>query len=370
MAEYNSTDPLSEEASGSTPEEEQILQEIAADFSHPAPTAPPPPVPPVQTNVVQQPVYAMPPQPEPRRVRRVGSITAGLALIAGGVLLCIAMFRPSYQIILTALKFTPVFIILLGVEILLSRIGSEHVRLKYDFLAVVMVFFVLCAAGAAACVPIVAEHYSPELQGINTRLEKEAERRLHEQLKTNPTVDNVNVEIYLGYFSGEKSNRTLDQLSDNDSVHTNVTLQGDFADAAAFAKACESIVVGIKAAKIPQLEHVYFSTTEQNAEKLYSLDLSGAYRLDKTVADWTALVEEEFYIPGYGGYGTAEEKARYEEEQQLETAQVEQQQEEEQLNLQREREELENERIEAQAEIDRQQAEIDRQREELDNQAA
>ena len=70
------------------------------------------------------------------KTRRVGSLTCGALLIIFGVLFMVHMFVPAlkYEFII---KFWPVILIALGVEMLLScRNKEEGIKLKYDGAAI------------------------------------------------------------------------------------------------------------------------------------------------------------------------------------------------------------------------------------------
>lgn len=83
------------------------------------------------------------------RTHRVGSITAGIALIIYGLLFLIHIFLPqiSYEILF---KLWPMILIGMGIEIIVSN--QKHTGYVYDkgavVLLVMMMFFAVCMAGA------------------------------------------------------------------------------------------------------------------------------------------------------------------------------------------------------------------------------
>ena len=82
------------------------------------------------------------------RVHRVGSITAGMAMIVFGILfilhVCFGLI--SYEIIF---KLWPFILVGLGIEVLLSNLADW--KFVYDkaaiFLLIVVTFFAVCMAG-------------------------------------------------------------------------------------------------------------------------------------------------------------------------------------------------------------------------------
>lgn len=88
--------------------------------------------------------------------RRVGTFTMGLCLILGGVLLCVFLINPSTRL-LQYLQFSPLVLVALGAELLISHFRFPRARLKYDFLSVLVCFFVLLAGTCGTCVGVAAE---------------------------------------------------------------------------------------------------------------------------------------------------------------------------------------------------------------------
>lgn len=82
--------------------------------------------------------------------RRVGTLTAGLVLVAFGILFLLRTFVGSvdYRFIFSC---WPVILILLGLELLLSRFTAEE-RLRYDGAAI---FLVLVMAGFALVMAVI-----------------------------------------------------------------------------------------------------------------------------------------------------------------------------------------------------------------------
>ena len=87
-------------------------------------------------------------QTAPKKVRRVGSIAFALVLIAAGVLLIVYQFVPQFDL-LKILKFSPVILIALGIEMLVYC-ARPDVKVKFDWLAMLGTAFTLCIVGTAA----------------------------------------------------------------------------------------------------------------------------------------------------------------------------------------------------------------------------
>lgn len=83
------------------------------------------------------------------RVKRIGSTTSGLILIAAGLTFLISSLLDSRAVLDWALKLWPLTLVSLGIEILFAQRKSQDVERKYDFLSVLMSFF--CVAFVFAC---------------------------------------------------------------------------------------------------------------------------------------------------------------------------------------------------------------------------
>lgn len=110
----------------------------------------------------------------PVKERRVGRFTLGITLIASGLVLLATMFWPGFDLF-TAVKFAPVILILIGVEILVSVFTAKGCRLKYDFFSMFVCFLLICGSFGAAMVPFVYR---------NTVLRERMEDQLADDIET------------------------------------------------------------------------------------------------------------------------------------------------------------------------------------------
>ena len=86
--------------------------------------------------------------------RKIGVLTLGVSLVALGLLYLLKVFFPAWNY-LTILKFWPIVLILLGVEVLLSAFlprKEGEPPAKLDALSIVLLFvtlFLACGLAAA-----------------------------------------------------------------------------------------------------------------------------------------------------------------------------------------------------------------------------
>ncbi|MEG2653095.1 MAG: hypothetical protein RSA17_05920 [Ruthenibacterium sp.] len=90
-------------------------------------------------------------------VRRVGTVTMGVALILSGVLLCVSLFWPTVNVF-GLFRFAPLLLALLGVEVLVAYARAKNAAIKYDVLSMILcALLILFSLGVTSVV--VAEMY-------------------------------------------------------------------------------------------------------------------------------------------------------------------------------------------------------------------
>ena len=125
-------------------------------------------------------------QTTPKKVRRVGSIALALVLIAAGVLLIVYQFVPQFDL-LKILKFSPVILIALGIEMLVYS-ARPDVKVKFDWLAMLGTAFTLCIVGTAALLPLAISEWSPARNYARNRIESQKAGAMYSALTADPTL--------------------------------------------------------------------------------------------------------------------------------------------------------------------------------------
>lgn len=191
----------------------------------------------------QQPQAPMPENPKKQQrqelpVRRVGTVTMGLVLILGGCVALAAMLLPKFNWTLV-LKFSPILLILLGLEVVWFGSRQGNVRIKYDFLSmfvclVVLVFGVGCSVAA----PILG--YYVEGQNVGERLSWDLQDLTYPELKPLGVVD-ANFAIN---FSNLKidPNMTIQDLQPGELGYVNIQMGGKFESREEFAQASAKVL--------------------------------------------------------------------------------------------------------------------------------
>lgn len=178
-------------------------------------------------------------QTTPKKVRRVGSIAFALVLIAAGVLLIVYQFVPQFDL-LKILKFSPVILIALGIEMLVYS-ARPDVQVKFDWLAMLGTAFTLCIVGTAALLPLAISEWDPARDYARNRIESQKADAMYSALTADPALkaklNSLNVEVR--FFHEADGDYTL-QSGDDCILYA--ALQGPYADAETFAADCMAVM--------------------------------------------------------------------------------------------------------------------------------
>ncbi|WP_373897321.1 LiaI-LiaF-like domain-containing protein [Haloimpatiens sp. FM7315] len=90
--------------------------------------------------------------------RRVGTLTAGIVLVAFGVVFLLRLINPYIKLSLIA-SFWPIILVLLGVEIIVAYIINKEEKMKYDFSAIILVVILAFFAMGMAIAEFSITHF-------------------------------------------------------------------------------------------------------------------------------------------------------------------------------------------------------------------
>ena len=156
------------------------------------------------------PVQNSPAEP-PKKVRRVGTIAFAVLLIAGGVLLLAQQFMPKANL-LAVLKFSPVILIVLGIEVLVYS-TKPNVKLKFDWLGILGCAFVLVVVGTAALMPMAWKWLGIDNRTAENRLEQQVVDSMYQQLSADPElksqISSMYATAYFNHIDPENEDYTL-----------------------------------------------------------------------------------------------------------------------------------------------------------------
>ena len=234
-------------------------------------------------------------QTTPKKVRRVGSIAFALVLIAAGVLLMIYQLVPQFDL-LKILKFSPVILIVLGVEMLVYS-ARPDVKVKFDWLAMLGTAFTLCVVGTAALLPLAISEWNPASDYARNRIESQKADAMYSALTDDPALkaklNSLNVEVR--FFHEADGDYTL-QSGDDCILYA--ALQGPYADAETFAADCMAVMQRAADAGLG-FTCYHFSADEDIADGIsYYLDCVASYPAGLTAAQVAQRVQASYHYDG------------------------------------------------------------------------
>ena len=234
-------------------------------------------------------------QTTPKKVRRVGSIAFALVLIAAGVLLIVYQFVPQFDL-LKILKFSPVILIALGIEMLVYS-ARPDVKVKFDWLAMLGTAFTLCIVGTAALLPLAISEWGPARNYAQTRIESQKADAMYSAMTADPALkaklNSLNVEVH--FFHEADGDYTL-QSGDDCILYA--ALQGPYADAETFAADCMAVM---QRAADDGLGFTcyHFNADEDTDDGIsYYLDCVDAYPAGLTAAQVAQRVQVSYHYDG------------------------------------------------------------------------
>ena len=189
----------------------------------------------------EMPVY------EPARpVRRVGTLTMGLALVVVGAALCVGLFFPNVDFLLL-FKLSPLVLVALGCEVIFAASTAKGMRLKYDFLSMFVCFLLIVTALGAACVPVALQYAGPGRSAAEQRVEQELYEATYARLKGNGDIVNVTYDVHLGELRTPEDVTGAADLKAGDYVGVSAELKGTWATREEFVAACRPVIEAVRA---------------------------------------------------------------------------------------------------------------------------
>lgn len=258
-------------------------------------------------------------------LRRVGSFTLGVCLIAAGIFFLLTYFVPGFPT-------QPVFrivpaagLVMLGGEVLFFAARPGH--WKYDFWSVLICLVLMGGCFGLSLLPVVWEEIGPERNQASMKLSQQYTADAYAQIrKSDPDapVKDISGNVYL--YTGAV--KTLEDIDGGSGYVTlDVELSGSYGSAEQFAQACRSMTDAVQQCR-PQPDTLIFAWSPDNdpEESLgtgtlqqverYTLKLVGIAQLDWT-ADQMAKQTEVQYLLDEENEETAESEAFSEESAEL-----------------------------------------------------
>ena len=247
-------------------------------------------------------------------LRRVGSFTLGVCLIAAGIFFLLTYFVPGFPT-QPVLRIVPAAgLVMLGGEVLFF--AARPGRWKYDFWSVLICLVLMAGCFCLSLLPVVWEEIGPERDQASMKLSQQYTADAYAQIrKSDPDapVKDISGNVYL--YTGAV--KTLEDIDGGSGYVTlDVELSGSYGSAEQFAQACRSMTDAVQQCR-PQPDTLIFAWSPDNdpEESLgtgtlqqveqYTLELVGIAQLDWT-ADQMAKQTEVQYLLDEENEETAE----------------------------------------------------------------
>ena len=258
-------------------------------------------------------------------LRRVGSFTLGVCLIAAGIFFLLTYFVPGFPT-QPVLRIVPAAgLVLLGGEVLFF--AARPGRWKYDFWSVLICLMLRGGCFCLSLLPVVWEEISPQRRQTELRLGQEYTVEAYDRIKTaapEVRVKDIRGNAYL-YSSKTETLRDLD--AGDGHLSLTVELFGDYDSVQAFAQDCRRVTDAVQqCSALPDELRIAWAPDNDPEESLgtgtlqqveqYTLELVGIAQLDWT-ADQMAKQTEVQYLLDEENEETAESEASSEESAEL-----------------------------------------------------
>lgn len=247
-------------------------------------------------------------------LRRVGSFTLGVCLIAAGIFFLLTYFVPGFPT-QPVLRIVPAAgLVMLGGEVLFFAARPGH--WKYDFWSVLICLVLMAGCFGLSLLPVVWDELGPERDQASMKLSQQYTADAYAQIrKSDPDapVKDISGNVYL--YTGAV--KTLEDIDGGSGYVTlDVELSGSYGSAEQFAQACRSMTDAVQQCR-PQPDTLIFAWSPDNdpEESLgtgtlqqverYTLKLVGIAQLDWT-ADQMAKQTEVQYLLDEENEETAE----------------------------------------------------------------
>ena len=234
-----------------------------------------------------------------KTVRRVGTMTLGVALIAIGAAILAYMVNPSFNIQMVA-YLAPVILISLGVEVLIRYFFSKDRTYKYDFASGLICIFLVMGSFAVAAVPYVMYYISPDRFAAENTLIREEEDKIYLAFQGDQRVRDYYVNGGVGtdgpYARRDENGDWLYQL---DYFQLHVNLLSSCADEGEFTQTCRELLDKLQAQGVGENAHVYisFAAPENEEGMRYELDLDNRLQLEMDAQHLQELVNPIYSQP-------------------------------------------------------------------------
>ena len=223
------------------------------------------------------------------KTRRIGTITFGIALIFSGIFCLLCLFVPDFDF-LSVLRYAPVLLVFLGIEILVSHFLYPGHRMKYDFLSGFFCFLLICGSVCASIVAPLYEQYGPNRFRTEQALSADIDEACYQALKGHDDILDLQSYVDLNGRIANLSSMTYQDLEPADSVTLFLRFGGASHDPESFAIRCHETLQQLKQTGVAFHSLDMEWEGPDKSGKQYSLHLNNRFQKDLSVENLQELL--------------------------------------------------------------------------------
>lgn len=221
-----------------------------------------------------------PKQVEVKSKKRIGTFTMGVGLIATGIAVSYSLFNPTFDYMLL-LKFTPLLLVFLGLEVIVFSVFSKAQKLRYDFLSGFVCFLIICGSLTLGLLPTMYREFGPNRYIAEETLEDDVANLYFNEIRNISGVSDVYADVQLQPFMNDGyEDLTVDDLKSFNYVSINVNVEKKFKDEAGFVSYCKKLIDldNIEDLGIKNIVRYLSVESYENTDVVYSMSLHEPFK--------------------------------------------------------------------------------------------
>lgn len=231
-------------------------------------------------------------RPEPGR--RMGTLTFGVCLVAAGVLLLIWVLAPdqSLSLLAQACRLSPLVLVGLGAEILVTYFRHQGKGLRYDGWGIFLTLLLVLGASSISGGVALYDRFGPANRRLTDQVQEQINADLYQALSPEGSILSCETDLMLHSPGPKATEFDYRDMTVSDYLFLHLTLDNTAQTREAFAAACRPILEKVTALGIPSMR-VYL---ENDA---FSLELNDPFAQTLSVEGLTQLVEDNSLADSY-----------------------------------------------------------------------
>lgn len=211
----------------------------------------------------------------------------GVTLILVGIILLVFFFKPFD--LFSLMRFSPVLLILLGIEIIWQYSRHHGEELRYDFWGTLFCLLVICVACFCSVFYPLYMEFGPASWKVEQQVNGEIRNELYQQIPASMNVEALDVECEINSVTPDKQSMSTQELTTADEVTLYINL-GMQADKASFAQQIRDLFDSIDPEQYPNLSARVFADYEGGRYIAY---LNDRFSMRLDVNGLLNLIEED-----------------------------------------------------------------------------